>query len=39
MGPWGQNVALESLHVLVGSMFQGLNCQGIKTCVGLPIET
>jgi hypothetical protein len=39
MGAWGQNIPLESLHVLVGNMFWGLSCRGIKTCVGLPIET
>jgi hypothetical protein len=36
---WHQNIAPETLHVLMGSMFQILSCLSIETCAGPPIET
>jgi hypothetical protein len=39
MGGWGRNIALEMLTCFGGKCFGGLGCLGIKTRVGLPIET
>ncbi len=38
-GAWHQNIALETLHISMGDMFQGSDYLGIETCVGLPLET
>jgi len=35
MGAWGQNIALEMLHVLVGICFEGLGYLSIEMHVGL----
>jgi hypothetical protein len=39
MGAWGQNIALETLHVLAKICFEGLGCLGIEMCVRPPAET
>jgi len=39
MGAWGQNIALENLHVLAGICFGGLGCPSIIMRVGPPTKT
>lgn len=36
MGTWHQNITPQTLHVLVGDMFQGSSYASIETCVRPP---
>jgi hypothetical protein len=39
MGTWGWNIALETIHVLMGIGFGGSDCLGIEMRVTLLVET